>query len=78
MPKKNITTTTMSTMAITKFSGVTTFNVFMKTCMLCCPMVMPINVARPITACIRRTTANTRIVTINFFSLSSYYFTYIS
>jgi hypothetical protein len=66
MPKKNRITTTMSTMAIIKFRGTTTFNAFMKICIFFFPMATPANVAMPTMACIRRTMANTRPVTINF------------
>jgi len=69
MPRKNKITTTMSTTAIIKFSGVTTFNAFMKNCMFFIPLATPRNVARPTMACIRRTTAKTKLVTINSFPI---------
>lgn len=69
MPRKNRITTTMSTMAIIKFSGVVTFNAFMKNCMFFFPMAAPKNAARPTMACIRRTIAKTILLTINSFPI---------
>lgn len=66
MPKKNRMTTTMSKIAIIRFSGVVIFNDFMKTCKFFFPMAVPMNVARAIMALIKRTMAKTKLVNIIF------------